>query len=82
MRYRRWIIRMGAQKAAWAVAHYLLRVIWKVLHDHVRYIPPDTATIDRQSILRKFHRAAADLRKFGYTVSILPPDDQIVCSQT
>lgn len=75
-RYRRWIIRMGAQKAAWAVAHYLLRVIWKILHDRVRYVAPDSATLDRQTILRKVKRAAADLRRFGYTVSITPPDEQ------
>ena len=81
-RYRRWIIRMGAQKAAWAVAHYLLRVIWKILHEHVRYVPPDSATLDRQAILRKLKRAAADLRRFGYTVSITPPDEQRYSQQT
>ena len=67
---------MGAQKAAWAVAHYLLRVIWKILHDRVRYVAPESATLDRQTILRKLKRAAADLRRVGYTVSITPPDEQ------
>jgi transposase len=73
-RYRRWVIRMGAQKAAWAVAHYLLRVIWKILHDHLHYVAPDAATLDRQSLLNKIQRTAARLRKFGYTVTVSPPD--------
>jgi transposase len=34
-RFRSWRPRLGTQKAAWAVAHYQLRVIWKVLHEGV-----------------------------------------------
>jgi transposase len=75
-RYRKWVIRMGAQKAAWAVAHYLLRVIWKILHDKIRYTAPDTATLDRTSLISKIQRTAAHLRKFGYTVTISPPNDE------
>lgn len=73
-RYRRWVIRMGAQKAAWSVAHYLLRIIWKVLHDHLHYAAPDTAALDRRSLLNKIQRTAARLRKFGYTVTVSPPN--------
>ena len=72
-RYRRWVIRLGPQKAAWAVAHYMLRVIWKVLHDGVRWVPPDTSVSDRQSLLRRAKRVLADLRKLGYSVEINPP---------
>src|SRR5690242_6294679 len=36
--FRRLLPRLGIKKAIWAVAHRLLRVIWKVLHNGVRYI--------------------------------------------
>jgi transposase len=39
-RFHAWRPRLGTQKAIWAVAHYQLRVIWKVLHDGVRYRSP------------------------------------------
>jgi hypothetical protein len=36
--FRRLLPRLGVKKAIWAVAHRMLRVIWKVLHNGVRYI--------------------------------------------
>ncbi len=30
--------RLGGNKAIWAVAHRMLRLLWKVMHDGVRYI--------------------------------------------
>ncbi len=36
--FRRFVPRMGIQKALWAVAHHLLRVLWKILHHDVHYI--------------------------------------------
>jgi transposase len=81
-RYRRWVIRLGPQKAAWAVAHYTLRVIWKVLHQGVRYIPPDTSASDRRSLLRRANRVLADLRKLGYQVSINAPEAAISTQAT
>jgi transposase len=41
-RFHRWRPRLGTQKAAWAIAHYQIRIVWKVLHDGVRYRSPDT----------------------------------------
>lgn len=73
LRYRRWVVRTGPQKAAWNVAHYLLRIIWAVLHHRVRYIAPDAATLDQASLLRKIERTARQLRKFGYSVTVAGP---------
>ena len=42
-RFQAWRPRLGTQKAIWAVAHYQLRVIWKVLHDDVRYRDAESA---------------------------------------
>lgn len=35
---RRLLPRLGYQSAIWAVAHRLCRVVWKILHDGVRFI--------------------------------------------
>jgi hypothetical protein len=32
---------MGYNKAIWAIAHRLCRLIWKVLHDGVHYVQPE-----------------------------------------
>jgi hypothetical protein len=36
--FRRLLPRLGYDGAIWAVAHRLARVVWKILHDRVRYI--------------------------------------------
>ena len=35
--FGRFAKRLGAQKALWAAAHRLLRLIWKLLHDKIAY---------------------------------------------
>lgn len=72
-RYRRWKGQIGPQKAAWAVGHYILRVIWTVLHNAVRYVAPSTAASDERTLLRRAKRVFADLQKLGYTVAITGP---------
>ena len=71
-RYRKWVGRLGPQKAAWAVAHYQLRVMWNILHRGVPFRPPDTADLDQQSLLRRAKRVLADLKRLGYSVTITP----------
>src|SRR5262249_38238997 len=56
--------------------HYILRVIWHMLHEAAAYRPPDRAALDEASILRKGKRVMAELRKLGYTVSVTPPITQ------
>src|SRR5262252_8257039 len=36
--FERLCVRLGYAKAVWAVAHRLCRLIWKVLHQGVRYV--------------------------------------------
>jgi transposase len=72
-RFHAWRPRLGTQKAIWAVAHYQLRVIWKVLHDGVRYRSPDTERLNERALLARAKRVLKGLRKLGYTVSITPP---------
>ena len=72
-RFPAWRPRLRTQKAIWAVAHYQLRVIWKVLHDGVRYRSPDTERLNERALLARAKRVLSGLRKLGYTVSITPP---------
>jgi transposase len=68
--FRRLIPRLGTQKALWAVAHHLSRVLWKILHEHVDYVEygvrhPATAGKRKQRLLR-------ELRRMGYSVQLTP----------
>ena len=72
-RFRAWRPRLGTQKAAWAVAHYQLRVVWKVLHEGVPYRQPVTESLNQRAMLARARRAMAELRKLGYNISITPP---------
>lgn len=71
-RYRR-LLSKGAGRAAWAVAHYMVRLTWKLLHDALDYLPPDPSALDRRALLRRANRVIADLRRLGFSVSITPP---------
>lgn len=46
--FRRLLPRLGYQSAIWAIAHRLCRVVWKILHEGVRFIEkgsePDAQT--------------------------------------
>lgn len=81
-RFRVWRPKIGPQKAAWAVAHYQLRVVWKILHDGVRYRQRDTEELSRRALLARAKRTFAELRKLGYEVSITPSQPQASSSGT
>ena len=36
--FRRLLPRLGYQSAVWAIAHRLCRLVWKILHEGIRYI--------------------------------------------
>jgi transposase len=69
--FRRLLPRLGYKSAIWAIAHRLCRVVWKILHEGVRFIEHGN---ERDPKVRK-HRAqslARKLRKLGYNVEITP----------
>lgn len=69
--FRRLLPRLGYKSAIWAIAHRLCRVVWKILHEGVRFIEQGNECDPK---LRK-HRArslARALRKLGYNVQITP----------
>jgi transposase len=67
--FRKFLPRLHYAGAIWAIAHRLGRLVWKILHDRVRYIErgqePDPKTKQRRA--RKLLQA---LRKLGYPVSL------------
>jgi transposase len=69
--FRRLLPRLGYQSAIWAVAHRLCRVVWKILHEGVRFIEYGIEP-DPKAKKRHAQRLAQALRKLGYDVAITP----------
>ncbi len=65
--YRRLVVRLGHPKAIWAVANRLCRLVWKILHQGVRYIEygnlPDPARLKI-----RIQRMIRELKQLGYQV--------------
>ncbi len=57
----------------WAIAHRLCRLIWKVLHDKVRYIEKGTDLNPKAQKERK-RRLVAELKRLGYKVELTALD--------
>jgi transposase len=69
--FRRLLPRLGYQSAIWAVAHRLCRVVWKILHEGVRFIEQGHE-LDPQAKKKRAQMLARALRKLGYEVAITP----------
>jgi len=69
--FRRLLPRLGYQSAIWAIAHRLCRVLWKILHDGVRFIEQGSEP-DPQAKKQRARLLARALRKLGYNVAISP----------
>ena len=69
--FRRLLPRLGYQSAIWAVAHRLCRLVWKILHEGVRFIEQghEVGLRERKKRAQMLARA---LRKLGYEVTITP----------
>jgi transposase len=69
--FRRLLPRLGYQSAIWAIAHRLCRVLWKILHEGVRFIEQGCEP-DPRTKKRRAQMLARALRKLGYEVAITP----------
>lgn len=74
--YRRWVPRLGHNKAIWAVANRLCRLVWKILHQGDRYIEygnrPNPKTVKERA-----RRMIRELQALGYQVEIVPPAEPL-----
>jgi transposase len=69
--YRRLVPRLGHAQAIGAVAHRLCRVIWKILHQGVRYAERGPEVTQARTE-RRAAKMIRDLRSLGYRVELLP----------
>jgi hypothetical protein len=69
--FRRLLPRLGYQSAIWAVAHRLCCVVWKILHEGVRFIEHGVEP-DPKAKNKRARMLARALRKLGYEVAITP----------
>jgi transposase len=69
--FQNWLPRMGYKKAIWAIAHRICRLIWKVLHDGVRYIEKGFEP-NPKALKERRRRLVAELRRLGYQVALSP----------
>ncbi len=70
--FQRLTVRKGVKVAIWAVAHRLLRVIWKILHQKVRYIEHGPRSGNGQAIQKRKRTLVRQLQRLGYAVQITP----------
>lgn len=70
-KFRRLLPRLGYPKAIWAIAHHLAIVIWKILHEGVRYTEYGALT-SAQAAKRRLQRLKKELRSLGYSDDLKP----------
>src|ERR1700733_6252994 len=75
--YRRWVPRLGHNKAIWAVANRLCRLGGKILHQGDRYIEygdrPNPKTVKERA-----KRMIRELQALGYQVQTAPPAEPLL----
>jgi transposase len=69
--YRRLVPRLGHAQAIGAIAHRLCRLIWKLLHQGIRYEERGPAVSQEAKKVRA-RKMIRELRSLGYRVELLP----------
>jgi transposase len=70
--FKRLVPRLGVQKAIWAVAHRLLRIVWIVLHRRTPYREIGPAALHPQALQRRIRKMIRELGQLGYQVTPTP----------
>src|SRR3954447_20383901 len=69
--YRRLVPRLGHAQAIGAIAHRLCRLIWKILHEGIRYEERGPAvSVEAKNV--RTRKMVRELRTLGYRVELLP----------
>lgn len=66
--------RVEARGAAWAVAHRISRIIWRLLHEGVAYQEKGPAARNPKTLARKFRRLIKDFQRLGIDPRSLIPE--------
>ena len=72
--YRRLVPRLGHAQTIGAIAHRLCRLIWKILHERIRYDERGPAVIKRRTQARAA-KMIRELRSLGYRIELLLPSE-------
>jgi len=67
--FRRLLPRLGFKQAIWAIAHRLSRLIWKILHQGVRYEERGPA-VNQKSRSARTAKMIKELKNLGYRVEL------------
>lgn len=67
--YRRYVPRLGHNQTIGVIAHRLCRLIWKILHQGVRY-EERGPTVSQKSKRRRAARMIRELRSLGYRIEL------------
>ena len=67
--FRRLLPRLGFKQAIWAIAHRLTRLIWKILHQGVRYEERGPA-VSQKSRSARTAKMIKELKNLGYRVEL------------
>jgi transposase len=65
--FRRLLPRLGFQQTIWAIAHRMTRLIWKILHQGIRY-EERGPSVDHKSREARTARMIKELKNLGYRV--------------
>jgi len=68
--FRRLLPRLGFQQAIWVIAHRLTRLIWKILHQGVRYEEHGPA-VNQKSRAARTTKMIKELKNLGYRVECM-----------
>jgi hypothetical protein len=72
-RYRRLRTRLGAPKALTAMAHMILRIIYKLVREGLEYDDSIYAKIEAENRKNRIHRLEANAKTLGYRLLPLDP---------
>jgi transposase len=72
--YRRLVVRLGHNKAIWAIVHRLCRLTWKILHQGVQYIEFGSRP-NVKAVRKRADKLICQLRSLGYQVQVTPVQD-------
>jgi transposase len=70
--YYRLVSKLGVQKAIWAVAHRIVKVIWKVLHQQVDYIERGPLALNPIAMKKRVKRLSQQMLQLGYILEVKP----------
>ena len=69
--YRRLVPRLGHAQAIGAITHRLCRLIWKILHERVRYERGPSVSVEATKV--RARKMLRELRNLGYRVELIAP---------